>query len=52
MSSTIAGARAGLTRGLIELRLAFSGAELIGQLFWPVATMRFTFCNRPSRSTV
>ena len=46
MSITIAGARAGLTRGLIELRLAFSGAELIGQLFWPVATLVAVFLLR------
>ena len=46
MSITVAGARAGLTRGLIELRLAFSGAELIGQLFWPVATLVAVFLLR------
>jgi hypothetical protein len=44
--STIAGARAGFTRGLIELRQAFSGAELIGQLFWPVATLVAIFLLR------
>jgi ABC-2 type transport system permease protein len=31
--------RSGLSRGLIELRQAFSGAELIGQLLWPAATL-------------
>jgi ABC-2 type transport system permease protein len=31
--------RSGVSRGLIEFRQAFSGAELIGQLFWPVATL-------------
>ncbi|HZW40855.1 MAG TPA: ABC transporter permease [Agromyces sp.] len=46
MSITLAGARAGLTRGVIELRLAFSGAELIGQLFWPVATLVAVFLLR------
>jgi ABC-2 type transport system permease protein len=46
MSITIAGARAGFTRGLIELRQAFSGAELIGQLFWPVATLVAIFLLR------
>lgn len=46
MSSANAGARAGLTRGLIELRLAFSGTELIGQLFWPVATLVAVFLLR------
>jgi len=29
----------GVTRGLIEVRQAFTGAELIGQLFWPLATL-------------
>ncbi|MEV6636516.1 ABC transporter permease [Actinoplanes sp. NPDC051470] len=31
--------RPGLVRGLIELRQAFTGAELLGNLFWPVATL-------------
>ena len=31
--------RSGVARGLIELRQAFSGADLIGQLFWPAATV-------------
>ena len=31
--------QSGVSRGLIEFRQAFSGAELIGQLFWPVATL-------------
>lgn len=31
--------RSGVGRGLIEFRQAFSGTELIGQLFWPAATM-------------
>ena len=29
----------GVNRGLIEVRQAFTGAELIGQLFWPLATL-------------
>lgn len=29
----------GVTRGLLEARQAFTGAELIGQLFWPLATL-------------
>jgi len=31
--------RAGWTGGLIELRQSFSGSALIGQLFWPAATL-------------
>ncbi|MFG1605282.1 ABC transporter permease [Actinoplanes sp. NPDC049265] len=31
--------RPGLRQGLIELRQAFTGTELIGNLFWPVATL-------------
>ncbi|MBM7831473.1 ABC-2 type transport system permease protein [Agromyces cerinus] len=31
--------RAGVGRGLIELRQAFTGMELVGQLLWPVATL-------------
>jgi ABC-2 type transport system permease protein len=31
--------RAGWSRGLIELRQSFTGTALIGQLFWPVATL-------------
>ncbi|GAA1820832.1 ABC transporter permease [Agromyces neolithicus] len=46
MSTTITGARAGFGRGLIELRLAFSGAELVGQVFWPVATLVAIFLVR------
>ncbi|MCM2388209.1 ABC transporter permease [Streptomyces albipurpureus] len=39
MSLTATLLRVGLSRGLIELRQSFSGTELIGQLFWPVATL-------------
>jgi len=31
--------RSGTVRGLIEFRQAFSGVELIGQLFWPLVTL-------------
>jgi hypothetical protein len=31
--------RSGAARGLIEFRQAFSGVELIGQLFWPLVTL-------------
>jgi ABC-2 type transport system permease protein len=31
--------RPGIRQGLIELRQAFTGTELIGNLFWPVATL-------------
>lgn len=31
--------RTGLSRGLIELRQAFAGFELVNQLLWPVATL-------------
>lgn len=46
MTPPRAAARAGLARGLIELRLAFSGAALVGQLFWPVATLVAIFLVR------
>src|SRR6476646_8021986 len=40
--------RSGVARGLIEFRQAFSGADLIGQLFWPTATVVaiYLFRNR------
>ena len=38
--------RAGITRGLIELRQAFTGAELVGQLLWPLATLAAVFFLR------
>lgn len=31
--------RAGLRAGVIELRQSFTGAALVGQLFWPLATL-------------
>jgi ABC-2 type transport system permease protein len=36
MSTTV---RAGLRAGAIELRQSFTGTALIGQLFWPLATL-------------
>ena len=38
--------RSGLTGGLIELRQAFSGAALAGQLLWPTATLIALFFFR------
>jgi ABC-2 type transport system permease protein len=38
-TTTAAVMRSGIARGLIEFRQAFSGAELIGQLFWPLVTL-------------
>lgn len=46
MHPAAAGVRAGFTRGLIELRQSFTGAELVGQLFWPVATLVAIFFLR------
>jgi ABC-2 type transport system permease protein len=39
MTPTRATLRAGLTRGLIELRQSFTGTMLISQLFWPAVTL-------------
>jgi ABC-2 type transport system permease protein len=38
--------RAGVRRGLIELRQAFTGMELVNQLLWPVATLVAVFFLR------
>lgn len=38
--------RLGISRGVIELRQAFTGTELIGQLFWPVVTLAAIFLLR------
>jgi ABC-2 type transport system permease protein len=46
MTPTIVAVRAGCTRGLIELRQSFTGSALIGQLFWPVATLVAIFFLR------
>ncbi|MGH3704632.1 MAG: ABC transporter permease [Agromyces sp.] len=37
--TAVAPLRAGIGRGLIELRQAFTGMELVGQLLWPLATL-------------
>ena len=46
MSRAAAALRPGLARGLIELRQAFAGPALIGQLFWPAATLAAIFFLR------
>lgn len=46
MSPTMTALRAGFSQGLIELRQSFTGAALIGQLFWPVATLIAVFLLR------
>ncbi|MFE0427658.1 ABC transporter permease [Streptomyces sp. NPDC058953] len=38
--------RTGFSRGLIELRQAFAGAEMINQLLWPVMTLTAVFFLR------
>ncbi len=45
---TAAVLRSGLARGLIEFRQAFSGAELIGQLLWPLAALFAIYWFRDS----
>jgi ABC-2 type transport system permease protein len=44
--SGLAALRSGVTGGLIELRQAFSGAALAGQLLWPGATLVALFFLR------
>lgn len=48
MNQSTVALQAGFKRGLIELRQSFTGAELLGQLFWPVVTLVaiFFFRNR------
>ena len=46
MNSTRTTLRAGFRRGMIELRQAFTGALLVGNLFWPVATLAAVFLFR------
>jgi ABC-2 type transport system permease protein len=46
MSQTATALRAGFTRGLIELRQSFTGAGLIGHLFWPAVTLVAIFLLR------
>jgi ABC-2 type transport system permease protein len=45
-SASLTPLRSGLTGGLIELRQAFSGAALTGQLLWPCATLAALFFLR------
>ncbi|MEV0405773.1 ABC transporter permease [Actinoallomurus sp. NPDC050550] len=49
MTSTTTALRAGLARGLIELRQSFSGSDLLAQLFWPVVTLVAVFFLRNMR---
>jgi ABC-2 type transport system permease protein len=46
MSPTATALRAGVTRGLIELRQSLTGAGLAGHLFWPVVTLVAIFFLR------
>ena len=46
MNPTATALRAGFTRGLIELRQSFTGAGLVGHLFWPVVTLVAIFFLR------
>jgi ABC-2 type transport system permease protein len=46
MNPTTMALRQGFTRGLIELRQSFSGAGLLGHLFWPVVTLVAIFFLR------
>src|SRR5215469_10388863 len=46
MTPTSATLRAGLTRGLIELRQSFTGTMLISQVFWPLVTLVAIFFLR------
>ncbi|WP_022894737.1 ABC transporter permease [Agromyces subbeticus] len=46
MSGATTAVRSGIRRGLIELRQAFTGMELINQLLWPVATLVAVFFLR------
>ncbi|WP_248964763.1 hypothetical protein [Sphaerisporangium perillae] len=46
MNPTATALRAGWSRGLIELRRSFTGAGLIGHLFWPVLTLVAIFLHR------
>lgn len=49
MSQGTTALRAGWSRGLIELRQSFTGAALIGQLFWPAVTLVAIFFLRDRR---
>jgi ABC-2 type transport system permease protein len=46
MHLTATALRAGIIRGLIELRQSFTGAGLVGHLFWPVVTLVAIFFLR------
>ncbi|MFE2184747.1 ABC transporter permease [Streptomyces sp. NPDC059455] len=46
MNSSTTAMRTGFSRGLIELRQAFAGFEMINQLLWPVATLTAIFFLR------
>jgi ABC-2 type transport system permease protein len=46
MNPTGTALRAGFSRGLIELRQSFTGAGLLGHLFWPVVTLAAIFFLR------
>jgi ABC-2 type transport system permease protein len=46
MHLTATALRAGVIRGLIELRQSFTGAGLVGHLFWPVVTLVAIFFLR------
>jgi ABC-2 type transport system permease protein len=46
MSPTATALRQGCSRGLIELRQSFTGAGLLGHLFWPVVTLVAIFLLR------
>jgi ABC-2 type transport system permease protein len=46
MTSTRRALRSGRTQGLIELRQAWTGTELIGSLFWPISTLGAIFFLR------
>jgi ABC-2 type transport system permease protein len=46
MNRAMMALRLGVARGLIELRQSFRGGALIGQLFWPVATLVAIFVLR------
>jgi len=53
MNPSVMAIRSGFARGLIELRQAFAGFELVNQLLWPVATLTAVFFlrNREFRHT-
>ena len=50
MTLTTTVIRSGLAGGLIELRQAFSGAALVGQLFWPVVHRSVPATSPPRRA--